>query len=79
MKMEQTYFEDISYENAFHCYKEDYSGLNWRVVPHWHHYIEMVYVLSGKTKVFINGIYHTLCEGEFIFIDSLVIQLFSVK
>lgn len=77
--LEDVFYEDLAYPEAFHCFEEDYSQKNWQVLPHWHPYMEMVYVQSGRVNVFLNGSYHKLHKGDFVFIDSLLIHAFLGK
>jgi AraC-like DNA-binding protein len=78
MIMEKVYFEDLSQEKPFQCYEQKYENESWRVAPHWHYYSEIVYIVSGCVHVFLNGSYHKLTQGEFVFIDSQAIHAFQV-
>jgi len=55
------------YESMIH-----YSNKESRCIvrPHWHIYIEILYFLSGKAKVFLGGECHVVGKGDLILIHS---------
>ncbi|MFC5403411.1 helix-turn-helix domain-containing protein [Cohnella soli] len=74
--MTNVIFEELARDEGFHCHETDYSGGAWEVAPHWHYYIEMVYIKSGKAQAYVNDEMYLLNEGDFVFIDSLMIHSF---
>ncbi|MWV43005.1 helix-turn-helix domain-containing protein [Paenibacillus sp. HJL G12] len=54
------------YESMIHSSKK----ARCIVGPHWHLYIEMLYLLSGKAKVYLGAECHTLGKGDLILIHS---------
>ncbi|MFB5682690.1 AraC family transcriptional regulator [Paenibacillus terreus] len=54
------------YESMIHFGKEP----RCLVEPHWHLYIEILYFLSGKAKVYLGGKCHVLGQGDLILIHS---------
>jgi len=54
------------YESMIHSSK----GGSVVVDPHWHIYIEILYFLSGKAKVFLGGKSHQLETGDLVLIHS---------
>lgn len=54
--------EDMSAVSAF-LFIDD--GFGW----HWHHYIEILYIVSGQFLIHINQEDHICNEGDLIFID----------
>lgn len=46
------------------------AGNRWIVHAHWHIYIEILYIISGRAKVFLGGESHVLGKGDLILIHS---------
>lgn len=51
-------------------YVADISKLAYRVPPHWHNEIEIVYCLSGSFKIKINDTEYCVCAGQAVFVNS---------
>ncbi|MGN7356477.1 AraC family transcriptional regulator [Paenibacillus sp. SAF-054] len=73
--MQEAYFESnrsamgsihFPYESMIHSSKAS----RCIVKPHWHLYIEILYFLSGKAKVYLGGTCHVLGKGDLILIHS---------
>lgn len=66
------YFEDAqspkisnSPKHKFYCFYTEAKDLP--IAPHWHYYIEMLYVVKGKGQTIINGDTFILSEGDLLF------------
>lgn len=70
-------FEKLNPNLFYECFETDYAGMDWHVPAHWHHYLEVVFVLSGKLDMLLNGNYHTMGAGTIVFINSQVVHAFS--
>jgi AraC family transcriptional regulator, melibiose operon regulatory protein len=54
----------------FLCHTQKSKKNSVAVDAHWHYYIEMLYSLSGKCKVFIGGCCHDFNKGDLLLINS---------
>ncbi|GIO60724.1 MULTISPECIES: AraC family transcriptional regulator [Paenibacillus] len=54
----------------YECMIHQSAGSRWIVHAHWHMYIEILYFLTGKARVFLGGESHTLSKGDLIVIHS---------
>lgn len=73
--MEQPYFEEIKigWEKAqypFDCTISDNKKRDFLIKPHWHYYIEILYFLSGKAKVLLDGEWHIVHKNDLVFINA---------
>lgn len=71
--MTEAYFEPIrsGYNSCpFSCHTQKSSSARLLARAHWHYYIEMLFSLSGKAKVFLNGKCYSFNEGDFILINA---------
>lgn len=59
-----------SIQYPYECMIQSRPGGHWSVSPHWHLYIEILFFLTGKAKVFLGGESHVLGEGDLILIHS---------
>lgn len=73
--MNEPYFEKdfpsdatIKYPFLVHTQKTKRNTI--AVDAHWHYYIEMLYSLSGKAKVFLGGTSHDFNKGDLVLINS---------
>ena len=65
--------ETIGEGALFHCHitaPRVSTGPYCIVDYHWHAFIELIYMLSGKAFAIINGEEHTLLPGDLLFINS---------
>lgn len=73
--MADPYFESSrttsgSIQYPYECMIQSRPGGSWSVSAHWHLYIEILYFLTGKAKVFLGGQSHVLNKGDLILIHS---------
>jgi AraC family transcriptional regulator, melibiose operon regulatory protein len=73
--MLQPYFEEIKtspegIRYPFECFITDSQGKNFDILPHWHYYIELLYLLDGTARVFIGGEYFNVSTGDFVLMNS---------
>ena len=54
----------------FLCHTQKSKRNTIAVDAHWHYYIEMIYSLSGKCKVILNGSSHDFNKGDLLLINS---------
>ncbi len=72
--METSYFEEpfldggILYPFAVH--EQQGFGKCTFVTAHWHYYIELLYCISGRAKVFISGTSYEFTHGDMVLINS---------
>lgn len=66
------YFEDAQSpkisnapKHRFYCFYTEAKDLP--IAPHWHYYIEMLYVIDGMGQIIINGDTLTMSEGDLLF------------
>ncbi len=69
------YFEDsqsvefsLSPEHMFYCFYNSTMEDHLPIEPHWHYYVEMLYVTIGSGQLIINGHTMILNEGDLVFI-----------
>lgn len=69
--MEKAYFEyNDSTENPFYTFIDDTSSDGFSVDPHWHYYMELLYILEGSIIVYSDGKQHILDQGDLIILNA---------
>jgi len=71
----ETFYEEKTILNEgilypFECHVQKALGKCTLANAHYHHYIELLYCLSGKAQVFISGKSYDFCEGDMVLINS---------
>lgn len=64
------YLEDDIMDYPFHSHIQDLVGVGVMANAHYHKYIEILYCLAGKIKIFLDGKEYQFCEGDMIVINS---------
>lgn len=68
MEEEKLYIDGIACPYLCHIQETEQAG---NVFPaHFHYYIEILYALSGRFLVYLNGIYHEFEAGDIVLINS---------
>lgn len=68
------YEKNADTDGHLYFYRYDYpisASDEYRSVPHFHNSFEVWMVEKGEVTLFMNGEWHTLCEGDIAFIDRL--------
>jgi AraC family transcriptional regulator, melibiose operon regulatory protein len=73
--MMEAYFEELKISEGdinypFDSFLSESNGKEFRINPHWHYYIELLYFLEGSARVFLGGENYSLGAGDFILINS---------
>lgn len=73
MEPQNAYEENIESQilkGPFLCHTQESSHSTLLFPPHWHYYIEVLYILSGSAKIFIKSTYYEVKAGDMVFINT---------
>jgi len=81
--MSEPYFEEnprvVGAEKyPFFCKMNHNNGLKYHVAPHWHNYIEILFVVLGELEILIKGEKYILEKGDLIWIHSQEVHSTSI-
>jgi len=73
--MKDSIFEDISQNHTnmvqpFTCHIVDNLKQEYNCPPHWHYYIEIIYVVAGKARIVTGGESYHLLPGDMLLINA---------
>lgn len=74
--MNGLYEESDLVNHPFQCFYYDSEKKPFPVAPHWHYYMEMVYVLKGSLRIQVENTEYVLSEGELIILHSKSVHAF---
>lgn len=82
--MTEPYFEERSWDAGserfpFSCFISDSHGRMFRINPHWHYYIEMLYSIEGQAQVVLAGKRHTFNQGDMALISAREVHSIYVE
>jgi AraC-like DNA-binding protein len=72
--MEKLSHEIIDYFKDINMYYSVYTAYELYTERHWHQGIEIVYVLEGKLKVYVNDVVYELDKHHFAVVNSMEIH-----
>lgn len=74
--MKSLYEEGDMLQNPVQCFYFEEPYCHLPVSPHWHYYMEIVYVLKGKIKVYADKEEYFAEKGDMILLHPLVVHAF---
>lgn len=82
--MLKPYYEEImpvvnGERYPFHSFITDSKGNNFVVDPHWHYYIELLYILEGNASVILGNERFFVSYGDFVIINSREVHSITCK
>ncbi len=70
----ETRYEDIAAEQnleyRYRCFKQRVDNEKLMVTSHWHNYIELIFMLSGNVRIYLDGKLNIAEKGDLIIINS---------
>jgi len=71
----QGFFEDsqsleysLSHKHLFYCFINSTMNNDLPILPHWHYYMELIYVTKGQGRIILGGKTILLSKGDVVFI-----------
>ena len=70
------YEESDLLHNPFECFYCDSKYAIFPISPHWHYYMELVFVLKGTVNVHVENKEYIVSEGEMIVLHPKLVHAF---
>lgn len=73
--MNEPYFEEMHFDQGdiqypVSCFLSDSKGKTFIIQPHWHYYIELLYFIEGKARVFLSGETYMAGKDDVVLINA---------
>lgn len=74
--MQKLYEESDLLNNPFQCFYYNSEHSEFPVAPHWHYYMEILYVLKGSIRIQVENVEYIVHEGNMIVFHPKAVHAF---
>lgn len=72
--MKYLYEDSDLFNNPFQCFYYNSEWCTFPIAPHWHYYMELLYILNGAAEVHIDGVKYIAKKGEVVVIHPQAVH-----